>query len=349
MTDAAIKAERIAILAEGRLGVLTSKTAACVVRYQPERVACLIDSTRRGRLAGEVLGFGGDIPVVGSVGEALGRFPDSLLIGIAPKGGLLPPEWRRVVVEAIRGGLNIISGLHTMLEDDPEIGPLARRHKVRIWDVRRPLVPDDVARGLMKHRRGRVVLTVGSDCSSGKMTAAYEVVRGLRHRGVRAEFVPTGQTGMVLAGWGQAVDRVPGDFMARVVEDLTLEALSRADVAVVEGQGSLVHPAYSGVTLAILHGSWPDAMILCHQPTRKRIEEFEVDLPPLAALVDMYERACAPLFRSKVVAVALNTYDLDETRAKAEVERARRETGLAVTDPVRWGPEAICDGLGGVL
>lgn len=344
---AMIKAERLAILAEGKLGVLTSKTAACVVRYQPERVVCVIDSTRRGMVACEVLGFGGDIPVVGSVGEALGLGPDSLLVGIAPKGGLLPPEWRRVVVEAVENGLNIISGLHTMLEDDPEIGPLAARRGVRVWDVRRPVLPDDVARGLLRHKRGRVVLTVGSDCSSGKMTAAYEVTRELKQRGVRAEFVPTGQTGMVLVGWGQAVDRVPGDFMARVVEDLVLEALSRADVAVVEGQGSLVHPAYSGVTLAILHGSWPDAMIMCHQPTRKRIDEFDVELPPLAWLVDAYERACLPLFRSKVTAVALNTYDLDETQARAEVERTRRETGLPVTDPVRWGPDAICDSLGG--
>ncbi|MFZ1947896.1 MAG: DUF1611 domain-containing protein [bacterium] len=344
-----IRSERLAILAEGKLGVLTSKTAACVVRYQPGRVTCIIDSTRRGMTVGEVLGFGGDIPVVGSIGEALNLRPDSLLVGIAPKGGLLPSEWRRVVVEAVESGLDIISGLHTMLEDDPEIGPLAARRNVRIWDVRRPVLPDDVARGILRRKRGRVVLTVGSDCSSGKMTAAYEVTRGLRQRGVRAEFVPTGQTGMVLAGWGQAVDRVPGDFMARVVEDLVLEALSRADVAVVEGQGSLVHPAYSGVTLAILHGSWPDAMILCHQPTRKRIDEFEVELPSLAQLVDTYERACLPLFRSRVVAVALNTYDLDESGAGAEVERARLETGLVTTDPVRWGADAICDSLGGTL
>jgi uncharacterized NAD-dependent epimerase/dehydratase family protein len=341
-----MKSERLAILAEGKLGVITSKTAACVIRYQPERVACIIDSANRGRTAGEVLGFGGAIPVVGSVREALASGPDSLLIGIAPKGGLLPDAWRAVVREALTGGLNLLSGLHTMLGDDPEFKVLADAHGVEIWDVRKPVLPDGVSRGLLKRRKGRVVLTVGSDCSTGKMTVAYEIAGALKEAGVRAEFVPTGQTGMLLAGWGQAVDRVPGDFMARVVEDLTLEALSCSDVAVVEGQGSLVHPAYSGVTLAILHGCWPDSMILCHQPTRTRIEEFDVEIPPLSDLVKIYEAACRPLFRSRVVAVALNTYDLDAASADEAIAAAARQTGLPATDPVRFGPGSLCECLG---
>lgn len=344
-----IDARRIAILADGRLGVITAKTAACIVRYQPERVACIIDSTRAGLSAQEVLGFGGAIPVVGSVREAVKCGPDSLLIGIAPRGGLLPEAWRGAILDAIEGGMNILSGLHSMLEEDPEISEAARRAGVAVWDIRKVVLPDGVARGLLRGRNGRVILTVGSDCSTGKMTVAYELARALRERGVRAEFVATGQTGILLSGWGQAIDRAPGDFMARIAEDLTLEGLSRGDVAIVEGQGSLIHPAYSGVTLSLLHGSWPDAMVLCHQPTRRRIDEYDVEIPPLEDLVGMYERACRPLFSSRVVAVALNTYDLDEAAARSEVERVRRETGLPTIDPVRWGSDALCRAVEGVL
>lgn len=340
-----IDANRLAILAEGRTGVITSKTAACVIRYQPQRVACVIDSAKRGLTVGQVLGFGGAIPIVGSLREALKYSPDSLLIGIAPRGGLLPAAWRPAILEAIGAGLNILSGLHTMLNEDPEIGAAARRHKVVLWDIRQIEIPDGVARGLLAGKKGKVILTVGSDCSSGKMTAAYELASGLKRRGRRAEFVATGQTGIVLAGWGQAIDRAPGDFMARIAEDLALEGLARGDLAVIEGQGSLVHPAYSSVTLALLHGSRPDLLVMCHQPTRTEIEDFDLRIPPIADLVRIYEQACRPIFESKVVAVALNTYDLDEARARQEVAETARLTGLPTTDPVRWGPDVICDAV----
>ena len=343
-----MRSERLAILAEGKLGVLTSKTAACLIRYQPDRVVCVIDSMCAGHTVADVLGFGGAIPVVASVREAVRFSPDSLLIGIAPRGGLLPAAWRGVVLEAIASGLDVLSGLHTMLGEDPEISRAAKSQGVAIWDIRQPVLPDGVSRGALVHRRGRVILTVGSDCSSGKMTVAYELVEFMKARGIKAGFVPTGQTGMLLAGWGQAIDRVPGDFMARVVEDLTLEALASCDVAVVEGQGSLIHPAYSSVTLAVLHGCWPDTMILCHQPTRARIEDFEVTIPPLRQLVEIYEAACRPLFPSRVAAVALNTYDLAEAQAREAVAGAERDTGLTATDPVRWGSARLFESLGGV-
>jgi len=340
-----VRSRRLAILAEGKLGVLTSKTAACIIRYQPERVACVIDSTRAGLGVEAALGFGGRIPVVASVGEAVRFSPDCLLVGIAPRGGALPEAWRRVVLDAIGAGLDIASGLHTMLGEDAEIRRAADAAGVTIWDIRKPIVPDGVSQGALRDRRGRVILTVGSDCSSGKMTVAYELVAFMKAQGIEAAFVPTGQTGVLLAGWGQAVDRVPGDFMARVIEDLTVQALTGSQVAVVEGQGSLIHPAYSGVTLAVLHGCWPDTMILCHQPSRIRIEDYDVTIPPLKELVAMYESACRPLFRSRVAAIGLNTYDLDEDRAAAEVARAEEETGLPTDDPVRWGSARICESL----
>ncbi|MFH1313036.1 MAG: DUF1611 domain-containing protein [Candidatus Eisenbacteria bacterium] len=331
------KPDRLAILAEGKLGLLTSKTAACVIRYRPEQVVCVIDSTRRGLTVGDVLGFGGAIPVVGSLEEAMTTAPDSLLMGIAPRGGALPPEWRRTVLSAIDHGLNVISGLHTLLGDDSEIVARAGLSGVEIWDIRRPVIPEDVAQGELRDKSGLVVLTVGSDCRSGKMTVAYELARALNAEGVDAEFVPTGQTGILLAGWGVAVDRLPGDFMSRVVEDLTVEALSRSAVAVVEGQGSLVHPAYSGVTLALMHGCYADAMILCHQPGKHEIEGYGISIPPLRELIAIYEQAYAPVFPSRVIAVALNTYELDEDAATAAVTAAEDETGLPAADVVRFG------------
>ena len=343
------KAERIAVLAERKLGVLTSKTAACMVRYQPHRVICIIDSTRSGQSVEQVLGFGGDIPVVGSLDEALALQPDTLLMGIAPRGGALPDSWRKTVLDSIDNGLNIISGLHTLLSEDPEIGPAAERKNVAIWDIRKPVFPTEISRGLLRNKSGYVLLTVGSDCRTGKMTVAYELARGLNARGKKAEFVPTGQTGILLAGWGVAIDRIPGDFMARVMEDLTLEGLSRAPVAIVEGQGSVVHPGYSGVALAMLHGSCPDGLILCHEPGREEIEGYGKVIPPLSQLIHLYEEAAAPVFASKVVAVALNTYQLSEEKAREAARAVSAETGLHATDVIRWGPEDLCEIVEGLL
>lgn len=343
------KAERIAILTEGNLGVLTSKTAACMVRYQPERVVCIIDSTKSGQTVGQVLGVGGDIPVVRSLTEAVKLGPDTLLIGIAPRGGGLLDSWRAILLQAIEHGLNIISGLHTMLADDPQIGTAAERRNVKVWDIRKAVYTAEVSRGLLRKKSGRVLLTVGSDCRTGKMTVAYEVTRHLSAHGVQATFVPTGQTGILLAGWGTAVDRVPGDFMARVTEDLTLEGLERAPLAIVEGQGALVHPGYSGVALAMLHGSCADGLILCHDPTRKTIMGYDLEIPSLAQLVRLYEEAAAPVFPSKVLAIALNTRALSEEEAGKAVRAAEAETGLAAADVIRWGPGALCESLEGLI
>ncbi len=328
---------RLAILAEGDFGVLTSKTAACVIRYAPERVACVIDSTKAGASVEDVLGFGGRIPVVAGIEEALACGPDALLIGIAPRGGALPDEWREILLEAIAGGLNVISGLHHVLAEDEEISRAAGAAGVRIWDVRVPKVPRAVASGSLRRKTGKVILTVGSDCRTGKMTVAFEVARDLGRRGVAAEFVPTGQTGIMLAGWGEAVDRVPGDFMSAVTEALTTEALERADVAVVEGQGALIHPAYSAVALGIMHGCCPDAMILCHQPTRTGIPGYDVAIPPLGDLIEMHEKVAGLVHPSRVIAVAVNTFDMDGDDAEREAARIEESTGLPVTDVIRWG------------
>ncbi|UCG74928.1 MAG: DUF1611 domain-containing protein, partial [Gemmatimonadota bacterium] len=243
---------RHAILAEGLFDIEWAKTAACIIRYRPERVVAVIDSTQAGRDASEILGFGLGIPVVGRLNEALALrpAPTSLLLGIAPQGGELPEDWRATIREALEHGLDVWSGLHTFLGDDPELARLAEAHGAALHDVRRPPAGLPVGTGRARETGALRVLTVGTDCNVGKMTAGMEIVHALRESGLRAEFTATGQTGIMIEGRGIAVDAVVTDFVAGAAERLVLEADPAAEVVVVEGQGSLLHPGYSGVTLS---------------------------------------------------------------------------------------------------
>jgi uncharacterized NAD-dependent epimerase/dehydratase family protein len=195
-----------------------------------------------------------------------------------------------------------------------------------------------------------VILTVGSDCNVGKMTAQLQLRDELVRRGHRARFVATGQTGIFIEGWGIAVDAVVADFVAGAAEQLVLEGAKEADIVLVEGQGSVIHPGYSGVTLGLLHGSCPDGLILCHQSTRDYIGDYHgrapwVKIPPLKELVAIYERAAAPVRPTRVLGICLNTFDLSEREAGAAVARAALETGLPVTDPVRFDPGPLVDAI----
>lgn len=343
---------RFLILADGQFGPLSSKTANSCIRYIPERVVGVFDRALAGRTAQDVLGFGGAIPIVGDFASALalGGGATAVLIGIAPMGGRLPDEWRDWLRTALEQGVEIWSGLHTFLGDDPDLGPLARRRGVRILDVRRPPAALPVADGRAADVDAFVVLTVGSDCNVGKMTAQLQLRDALVRRGQRTRFVATGQTGIFIEGSGIAVDAVVADFIAGAAEQLVLEAAPGVDVVLVEGQGSLIHPGYSGVTLGLLHGSMPRGMILCHQATREFIGDYHgqepwVRIPPLADLVEIYERAAAPVCPSKVLGICLNTYDLDLVPAEAAIRRVAQETGLPATDPVRFDPSPLVDAV----
>ncbi|HXF96788.1 MAG TPA: DUF1611 domain-containing protein [Gemmatimonadales bacterium] len=341
---------RFFIIADGQFHPLTSKTANCCIRYLPERIVAVLDRTQAGKTAQEVLGFGGAIPVVGDFAQGLDLGATAVLIGIAPKGGRLPAEWREWLRTAIERGLEIWSGLHTFISDDPELGPLARARGVRILDVRKPPADLPIADGRAAEVPAYVVLTVGSDCNVGKMTAQVELRNALVRRGHRTSFVATGQTGIFLEGWGIAVDAVVADFIAGAAESLVLQGARDADIVLVEGQGSLIHPGYSGVTLGLLHGSLPDAMILCHQASREWIGDYHgqapwVRIPPLPELVRIYEEAAAWIRPSRVIGICLNTFDLAEADARAAVERAQQETGLPATDPVRFDPAPLVEAI----
>ena len=342
--------QRFLIIADGQFEPMTSKTANCCIRYMPERVVGVFDRGHAGKTVGDVLGFGGTIPVVGDFEAGLQLGATAVLIGIAPMGGRLPAEWRGWLRRAIEHGLEIWSGLHTFIGDDPELGRLARERGVRIFDARKPPPNLPVADGLAAEVDAYVVHTVGSDCNVGKMTAQVELRNALLKRGASTRFVATGQTGIFIEGWGIAVDAVVADFIAGASEWLVLEAAKDADVILVEGQGSLIHPGYSGVTLGLLHGCCPDALILCHQATREYIGDYHgrepwVKIPPLSELVEIYERAAAPVRPTKVIGICLNTYDLTEARARAAVDRAAEETGLPATDPVRFDAAPLVDAI----
>ena len=340
-----VKKRRLVILAEGAFSVLGSKTATCVVRYRPDEVVAVIDSTNVGRTASDVLGFGGAVPVVSTLEEALPYSPDALLIGIAPKGGKLPEAWRGFLEAAISQGLDVYSGMHTFLSDDPELVRMATQKGVSLIDLRK--VPDDlpVARCLAADVSAFVVLTVGTDCGTGKMTVSLEMALEARRRGLRAHFAATGQTGIYIAGEGIAVDRVVGDFIAGAAEKLVLDGAGGNDVVFVEGQGSLIHPGYSGVTLALMHGALPDALILCHQPSRERVGEYEVKIPPLAEVIRLHDCAAKHVKPSPVVGIALNCFDLSDEDTRSAILEAEKETGLPATDCVKFGAGKLVDAV----
>jgi len=269
--------------------------------------------------------------------------PDGLLIGIAPTGGKLPREWRSTILEAIAAGLDIHSGLHQFLGDDPEFAAAADRAGTRLIDYRRS--PDRMETTVgRRHVPGkRVILTVGTDCAIGKMSVALELVASARRDGASAVMVPTGQTGMMIEGWGCAVDRVISDFTNGTVEWLVEQGESRGDWVFVEGQGSIDHPAYSAVTMGLIHGATPHAMILVHKPGLREhdfdhLPDASFPIAPLGPFIDLHEKVAGLVAPSKVVAIALNTSAIaSEADARAEIARVAAETGLPADDPVRFG------------
>jgi uncharacterized NAD-dependent epimerase/dehydratase family protein len=335
---------RLLVLTEGSLNIYDAKMAVAVIRYHPEEVAAVLDSTRAGQSLETIIGIGRGIPIVATVAAGLAYKPTGLLIGIAPAGGALPDSWRATIREAIQAGLDIISGLHVFLSEDAEFASLAERRAVTIWDVRRVPADTPVA-GLRAASVSLLrVLTVGSDCCSGKMVTAIELTKGARWRGWDAEFVATGQIGIVVSGAGLVIDRVIADFCAGAAEQLVLERRER-QVLFLEGQGSLIHPSYSGVTLSLLHGSAPQALILCHEPGRKVVQEHTVPIPPLRELIELYECVAEPVYPSRVVGLSLMCVGLPEAEAQKAVAQAQEETGLPATDPVRFGVEPLLDRL----
>ncbi len=337
---------RILALAEGRFSPLKSKTANAALRYLPEEVVAIVDSTKAGQTAAQVLGYGGGVPVVSTVSDGMIFRPTDLLIGIAPPGGLLPDAWRDDIRFALGHGLHILSGLHTILSDDPEFSALARTHSVTITDYRKiPPEAEVIPVGSWKSRRAKVILTVGTDSNIGKMTVSLELQREFVRRGLNADFVATGQTGMLLRGRGIAVDSIISDYISGCIErEIDRSVAEGYEYIFVEGQGALTQLAYAGVTLGLLHGSMPDALILCHQPTRT-VDNYGSPLITLTDAIRLHTEVLRHFRIAPVVAIGLNSIGLTDAALADAVHSAEAETGLPAADALRSGAGRLADAV----
>jgi uncharacterized NAD-dependent epimerase/dehydratase family protein len=333
--------KRYLVLAEDKSGdEHYGKTMRGIVHYAPDPVVAILDSARAGESYRE-------IPIVATVEEALAYGPTTATVGVATQGGRFPPAWRELLKDSIRAGLDLESGLHEFISDDPELSGLAREHGVELRDLRKPPPELSVPTGENLQVPAKIVLTVGSDCAIGKKTVAVELDLAARSRGLKSVFVPTGQTGIAIAGWGIAIDAVVADFLAGAAERLVVEGSQRGgELLWVEGQGSLAHPAYSGVTMGLIHGSAPHAYVFVHKARATHVEGYpDHPLPDLSELIELHERVSLRLRPARVAAVALHTGGLDEDEARAEIARVAGETGLTTDDPVRFGADTLLDAV----
>ncbi|WP_425398495.1 DUF1611 domain-containing protein [Aeoliella sp.] len=334
--------KNIVLLTDGASRSGSAKTATGVVRYRQQDVAAILDRDEVGSTAQQLFGFGSEIPVVGSLGEV--PTADALFIGIAPAGGNLPEAWKPILLEALQRGVDVVSGLHDFLVNDPQLVAAARKHDAKLIDVRRnheKTVADHAsfpANNLRIH-------AVGHDCSVGKMVVTLEVERELQRRGANTRFLATGQTGIMIAGDGVPVDCVVADFISGAVEQMLLRNTD-AEIMLVEGQGSISHPSFSGVTMGLLHGCAPQGMILCYEAGRTAVKGLpHVPLKSLSEYVRVYETIAGLRYPSRVIAVAVNGKNLDDAALDEEVRRVQDELGLPACDVYRHGAGVLADAV----
>lgn len=276
-----------------------------------------------------------------TIAEAARRGARTLIVGVANAGGVLPDHWTSQIVAALEAGLDVASGLHTRLASRPAIAEAAQRLGRALLDVRHS--QETFATGKGVKRPGLRLLTVGTDCSVGKKYTALTLERAMRQRGMDADFRATGQTGVFISGRGVAIDAVGADFISGAVEWIT-PAAAETHWDLVEGQGSLFHPSFAGVSLGLLHGAQPDAFVVCHEPTRRTMRGVGHPLPSIADVIDLTLR-CGRLTNPDIrpVGIAINTQHLGEEDALALIAASADAHGLPATDPVRFGVDAIVD------
>jgi len=279
-----------------------------------------------------------------SMAEAQAAGARSLIIGVAPVGGALLPEWNQTLVEAMEAGMDIVSGMHMPLASVPELAAAAQRTGRKLIDIRRP--PPGIPAASGRKRSGMRLAMVGTDCAVGKKYTALAIHSAMRDRGMNANFRATGQTGIMIAGGGMPIDAVVCDFVSGAAELLSPDN-DPEHWDVIEGQGSLFHPAYAAVTLGLLHGSQPDAMVLCHQAGRKAIEDYpDFPIPPFPECIRRYEEAAALTNpAARVIGLSINTMGLNDTQRAEILETAASETGLPCVDAIATGVEALLDRL----
>lgn len=311
-----------------------AKTAAGLAYWRPEK--CL--AQYRSPSCGVDLGL---IDMTPEAAVAAGA--KTMIIGIASAGGQVPQNWMPAIEGALAAGLDIAAGLHQRLSDIPQIRHQASEFGCRLYDVRYTNQIFPVGRG--KKRSGKRVLTVGTDCAVGKKYTALALERALHEIGLKADFRATGQTGILIAGEGVPLDAVKADFLSGAAETLTPDN-DDDHWDVIEGQGSLFHPAYAGVTLGLIHGSQPDALVICHEPGRETMVGFEYPVPSLQACIERsIEAARLTNPDCRPVGVSVNSSRLSDDVAQAISKQIENETGLPCADPVRDGLSKIAAAL----
>lgn len=329
----------LALYMEGALDNSFGKMGHGVLRYSPNPIACVIDAKYAGRSSREVLGYGPDVPVVADVPAAREAGAEVFLLGIAPPGGAIPADWFPAIDAAVDGGMSVVNGLHDRLA--PRYPGLPAGQWV--WDIRTEPEGLSTATAAARRHRNVRILFIGTDMAVGKMTAGLEMQAAAHRRGIDCAFVATGQIGITITGAGVPLDAIRVDFASGAIEREMERWRERAWV-IVEGQGSLIHPA-STANLPLLRGSCPTHLILCHRAGMTHLTRVpEVAVPPLGRFIRMYEdlaEACGTFPRPRTAAVALNTAHLDPTAAAAACAAVTAETGLPCVDPVRDGADGL--------
>jgi uncharacterized NAD-dependent epimerase/dehydratase family protein len=345
LTHAELLAKKNVVFAEGCFGLFTSKIAASYLRYRGDHTVAVIDSTNAGKTVEDVLEFGGPIPIVAGVEEALSHGPaEVLIVGKGLHSAELPENWKLPLLSAIEHGLHVINSIHYRLVDDPEFARAAALHGVTIWETKEP--PHlELNRARVLGIDAFVIHTCGSDSNVGKKTTGLQIFEEANRRGIRTGFAATGQTGTLISGSGIAIDGVPGDFVAGAVEKVVLDAAVGNEWVVLEGQGSLNHIGASGIALALLHGGLPHALVFVHRMGLERTKVWNTPLRPIRELIRLNEELTVFERPAKVVAIALNSAGFGDEEYEREAARLAELTGLLVVDPVRRGAGSLVDAL----
>jgi len=332
------KRRRFVLYAQNYLHPLGSKTANGLIRFRHDEVHVIIDASKAGQTAQEVLGYGGSIPIVAHISDALEYQPDTLAIGVAPIGGALKPEWIPEIKLALEAGLKVWAGLHQFLGDLAEL----KKYQHLIWDVRKAPPGLKVAQGHWTARKSKIILTIGSDSNVGKMTTALTLQQQLKEIGLDSIFVGTGQTGMMISGRGVAVDAIISDFVNGATEAEIDKVDGQAPLIIVEGQGAVTHVGYSGVTMGLIHGAMPDAFVLAHQPSRLT-DDYDHPLPDMRYVIQLHETLMSPFKPARVLGINLYAKDMSLAESQQACESIYAETGLPVEDMVQVPKRIIAE------
>lgn len=340
--------KRFVILCHDAFNYIKNKTGNMLIRYRPDEVVAVIDREKVGSNCEEEVGVGGDTPVLANFNASLHLKPDTLVIGNATQGGFISEEYRQEIINAINAGCDVISGMHQFLNDDDDLRSRAEERGVQLIDLRMPPSPPHFPTGSWQSRKIPVLLIVGTDCDTGKMTTAWELSKRLKDRGRKIEFIGTGQTGILLSGSGVPIDAVKADFMAGEIEYLIDNVPNDTELIIVEGQGALTNQFYAGVTLGLMHGAMPDYMLMTHDPTRD-LDVTDFPMTTMKHVMDLHINLMKSFKQSKFIGINLLTFAFDDQKALKIIEDSQKEFAMEATDLIRFGDKGLLDAIEGVL